>query len=116
MPAITRPPQWALPDLNEHPRWYGDVALKYPDTASLSPTHFGPALEARCRIRVILNEFCQVYYIQDSLMSADHIRHNPGRALSIANSFHARIDEWRSQLPSFLTAREIVLPVHIQLQ
>ncbi|KAH7014130.1 uncharacterized protein B0I36DRAFT_338299 [Microdochium trichocladiopsis] len=115
VPKLTQPPRWDLPDLAEHPRWYGDVALKYPDTASLSPTHLGHVLKARCQFRVIMADLSLAYYSPDSPMSPENVQRDPGQALAIANSFYARLEAWKQGLPSFLAAKEIALPSHIQL-
>lgn len=116
VPDLIRPPRWRLPDLMEEPRWYGDVALKYPDIGSLSPTHLGHWLLARCQFRIIMNEVAQVYFSQDSIMSAENIRQHPERSLAVANDLHDRLEAWGQGLPACLSPREMALPAHFQLQ
>lgn len=103
-PLLTKPPDWDLPDPLKEAQWYGEIWLKYPLSQNLSSTYFGHIFQARCRLRVIMNEFCQAAYSKDSALT-----------LEKAGELHSQLQSWFIGLPKPLQPRTIVLPSHLQL-
>ncbi|KAJ4244801.1 hypothetical protein NW762_014379 [Fusarium torreyae] len=103
-PLIKKPPNWPLPDPSEDPSWYGEVWVKYPLNHGLSPSYFGQVIRARSRFRIIMNEFCEAAYSENSKID-----------LNQAYEFRQRLRGWYDSLPEPLTPKRIALPGHLQL-
>lgn len=106
-PLLKEPPIYPLPDPSENALWYGEVWLKYPLSRSLVPSNFGQMYKAKSQFRVIMNEFCQMAFIQgqESMVTID-----------LANKFLYKLINWFNGLPKSLLPRTIALPGQLQLQ
>ncbi|KAI5465269.1 hypothetical protein BGZ63DRAFT_436822 [Mariannaea sp. PMI_226] len=103
-PLLKQPPSWHLPDPTENAPWYGEIWVKYPLSHRLFPSYFGQVLKARSQFRVIMNEFCQAAYSEDSEIN-----------LNKAYELLSRLETWFQRLPGPLQPKTIVLPGHLQL-
>ncbi|KAM0250860.1 hypothetical protein ACHAP5_002079 [Fusarium lateritium] len=103
-PLIKKPPIWPLPNPLEDPSWYGEVWVKYPLDHGLSASCVGEVFRARSLFRIIMNEFCDAAYSEDSAVDID-----------LAYQLRRRLKEWYSNLREPLTAKRIVLPGQLQI-
>ncbi|KAJ4188549.1 hypothetical protein NW767_011836 [Fusarium falciforme] len=103
-PTLKHTPRVALPDPLRNARWSGVVWLKYPLETTLFPTHFGQFFKARCKFLQIMNEVCEVYFVDGAPVTSDQ-----------ANAFHTRFRNWQYGLPDCLKPSFIVHPGHFNL-
>lgn len=104
-PLIKKPPVWPLPDPLQDPSWYGEVWVKYPLTHGLSASCVSEVFRARSLFRIIMNEFCDAAYSEDSEVNID-----------LAYQLRERLEDWYNNLREPLTPKRIVLPGQLQLQ
>jgi len=100
VPAFLQPPAFPPPlDTDE-------VWVTYPRDPTPSPTYYGHVFRAKCRFRVIINEFSQLMYREKDAKIT----------LEQANGFYLRAKAWQDELPPELSPRSIFLPSHFQIQ
>ncbi|KAL7972873.1 hypothetical protein HDV63DRAFT_392551 [Trichoderma sp. SZMC 28014] len=92
-PLLKEPPIYPLPDPSEN-------------ALCLVPSNFGQMYKAKSQFRVIMNEFCQMAFIQgqESMVTID-----------LANKFLYKLINWFNGLPKSLLPRTIALPGQLQL-
>ena len=95
----------APPDPLNHPGWYGEVRLRYPPSQILATMYLGHLLEARCQLRVLMNEISHAAFKDGAKITLDE-----------ANIFYARLLAWYDGLPECLKPNYIFHPGHFQLQ
>ncbi|KJZ79148.1 hypothetical protein HIM_01299 [Hirsutella minnesotensis 3608] len=103
-PLLKEPPDWQLPDPSKDSTWFGEIWVRYPLARTPSPVYFGHVLKARSQFRVVMNEFCQVAYSDDSTVT-----------LEKAHGLLDKLQSWYDGLSTPLLPRTIVLPGHLQL-
>lgn len=106
-PLLKEPPIYPLPDPSENALWYGEVWLKYPLSHSLVPSNFGQMYKAKSQFRVIMNEFCQMAFINDQVSMV---------TIDLANELLYKLRSWFNSLPGSLLPWTIALPGQLQLQ
>jgi hypothetical protein len=106
-PLLQRPPDAILPDPAVQPDWYGEVWIRYPMSQSRLPSLFGHEFRAKAQFRIIMNDF--------SLAAYSGVK-KPAITLAKAYGLYTQLRRWWDGLPDVLTARNVVLPGHLQLQ
>ena len=104
-PLLKKAPRWQLPDPSQDTSFYGEVWVQYPLSDCLLPSGFGQVFKAKSEFRVIMNEFCQIAYSNDSVVTFDK-----------AYKLLSQLQSWFDGLPDPLLPKRIVLPAHLQLQ
>jgi hypothetical protein len=106
-PLCHSPPSTALPDVEENPRWYGEVSFRYSDS-TIFTTHFGHYFRAKVQLWSIAHDISYELYkpkINDVTLSV-------GQTAEL----YAQLQYWYSNLPDCLRPDHIVTPYQIQLQ
>jgi hypothetical protein len=57
-PLIAEPPIIPLPEPYNHPEWYGEIRVRYPDTGEVRSVGYGVLFKAKADLLVTMNESC----------------------------------------------------------
>ncbi|KAK0729242.1 hypothetical protein B0T21DRAFT_291956 [Apiosordaria backusii] len=104
-PLLTRPPDTPLPDPSQHPQWWGELWIRYPQTPTRLPTYHGYLTKAKADYWSIMNDFSLLSFSQPNVKIP----------LDQVVGFYNRLRGWLLSLPEPLTPRKLVLPHHLKL-
>ena len=107
-PLIEKPPDFALPDPQEDPSWYGEIWLKYPSRTKLYPSNSAGVFKARAEFAVILNDVGQRLFGNPGP--------SPGLPAVEVAEFYSKFKSWYGSLTDSLTPQMALLPSHLKLQ
>jgi hypothetical protein len=107
-PFLSRPPPHPLPNVEQNPRWYSEVWLRYPADGLLYPIAFGHSVKALSELRIIIRDICAVSFIGNEAPQKMH--------WSQVLVFQERLKAWFEALPPVLAHKALLYPSHIKLQ
>ncbi|KAF5599035.1 n-terminal fungal transcription regulatory domain-containing protein [Fusarium pseudoanthophilum] len=103
-PLLIKPPVESLPDPEADSQWYGEIWVKYPQNAHLTPSLFGHLFKAKSEMRNIMQRFCTMSYTRGTRVRVKE-----------AYELYTQLKEWQAALPDCLQPKGIVFPAQLQL-
>jgi hypothetical protein len=107
-PHLKRQPPHPLPNVEQNPKWYSEVWLRYPSDELLYPLGFGYNMKALSELRIIIRDICADSFIGDMAPQKMH--------WSQVLGYQGRLQTWFEALPAVLSHRALLYPSHIKLQ
>lgn len=108
-PLPIKPPVTPLPDYASAHKLTGEIYLKYPLQASLTPIHLGTTFRAQVELNTMMLEINNVAYRAGEPRTDAPTLHQ-------ALWFYKRLDAWFKALPKELQPSWIAMPHHLQIQ
>jgi hypothetical protein len=107
-PHLEFPPPHPLPNIEQNPKWYSEVWLRYPSDEMLYPLGFGYNMKALCELRIIMRDICGASFFGSGPPQKMH--------WSKVWQFQRRLEAWFEALPPVLSHMALLYPSHIKLQ
>ncbi|KAI1758691.1 hypothetical protein GGR53DRAFT_215836 [Hypoxylon sp. FL1150] len=111
-PFIRDPPDHALPDPAQDPRWYGETWIRYPLGQAVYPTNLGHVIRANFELRILMNAMASELF---AAADVDADAGPPRSTVAQVLDCKARLDSWFTRLPEPLMPTKVVLPDHIKI-
>ncbi|KAF4420540.1 nitrate assimilation regulatory nirA [Fusarium acutatum] len=107
--CFNEPPKIPLPDANQHPEWYGEIWVKYPQTPHLVPLMHAQLQRARFEFGVLVNMVSRKLFNPINGAVEEHRD-------SVILDIIARLKSWYAALPPSMAPQNIAFPSQLKQQ
>ncbi|KAJ4985950.1 C6 transcription factor [Stagonosporopsis vannaccii] len=105
-PFVQNPPEFAAPDPDHDPEWYGEVYVRYPLSPTVTRMRLGYVIKATIDLRIIMNDIALAQFASQgpTELSSRQVL-----------EFKRRLESFNQKLPAALAPSKILLPCHFNV-